>query len=592
MKLLLLAMLAGIFFPSALFGQIFFSNGATLYVSNGAVLYTNGGVELSGNTNFTNHGQVTITKLSTLPIPGTFKNNTTSTTSGNGQYTVEQDWINDGTFTAGSSTVTLNGNTQQFITSTNGTVTQFNNLSLTGSGTGINRKKTLSNVDAKTSSTGTLTLNDRELETQTNSFFVLNATWSAIVYTNTPGSEGFVSSLSPGYLSRLTNSGNAYIFPTGSSAGTLRFRPVELTPQIGVASEYVARFNNFDANIQSFDRSQTDGNECSLNALFFHSIERVSGNAPTDVKLFYIPASDGAWSGIAHWKTASSNWNDIITNASGTSGIFTTLARTGWGFTDAGHPYILSNLRPETPVLSCPTVCENSTGNIFTLTGTTSNYQWTFPSNGTLTSGQGTNSVTASWTTGIADVSAVAIDANGCASLPGTCAPTISPNPTVQFTYTEDGNTFVFTDQTVGSQTWDWSFGDGGNSTVQNPTHTYNGGDVYTVTLNVTNDIGCIGSATKIVEIFHDMTIPNVITPNGDSDNDQFTITTTGLKSYDITIVNRWGNPVFNTTDPNTHWDGKINGTDVVDGVYFYTIKASTSTKDLKFQGNVTVIKN
>lgn len=593
MKLLRLGLLAGSLIPSAIFGQIFFSNGADISITPGGILHTNGGLECSGTTSLSNEGQIRTTKLSTLPEAGSFTIGSATQVTGSGNYDIEQDWVINGGFNASMSTVTLYGNTEQFITSSNGTSPNFYNLVLTGTGTGVNRRKTLQNIDASvTGGGGTLTLNDRELATETQTFVVMNTSPTAVSYNTTPGNEGFVSSLSPGYFIRLTNSTNPYIFPTGSSVGTTRFRPIEITPVTTDFCQYNCRLNNFDANTQNFDRSQTDGKECNLNPVFFHSIERPTGTTPAAIKLFYIPSTDGNWSGIAQWVIPTLNWNDIASDGTGTSGIFTTKSKSNWDFTDYGHPYILSNLRPEPPVLTCPTVCENSTGNVFTLTGTTTNYQWTFPSNGTITSGQGTNTVNVSWTTGIADVSAVAIDANGCTSLPGTCAPTISPNPTVQFTYTEDGNTFIFTDQTVGSETWDWSFGDGGNSVVQNPTHTYNGGDVYTVTLNVTNDIGCVGSATKIVEIFHDMTIPNVITPNGDGDNDQFTITTTGLKSYDIIIVNRWGNQVFSTNDPNTHWDGKINGTDVVDGVYFYTIKASTSTKDLKFQGNVTVIKN
>lgn len=592
MKLLHTMLILSVYFPAQSFGQILFSNGATVSVTTGGLLHVNGGIELSGSSGLTNAGQITTTKLSTFLDPGTLTIGTTSTVSGNGAYNVEQDWINDGVFNFGSSTVTLFGNTQQLITSNNSVSTTFNNLILTGTGTGNNRKKTLQNVNALTSAAGTLTLNNRELETQTNRFTVLNPSTAAVTFDPTPGAEGFVSSLSQGYLSRITNTAASYIFPTGSSTGTLRFRPVELSPQTNVSSEYVVRMNNFDSNTQNFDRSETDGSECSLNANYFHSIERLSGNAATDIKLYYIPASDGTWNGIAHWRDASTDWNDIVAATTGTSGIFTTRTKTGWNFTNPGHPYILSNLRPEAPVLNCPTLCENSEGNLFTLTGTTPTYQWTFPSNGTIISGQGTANVTADWTIGSGQVSAIAVDANGCTSLPGTCSPTISPNPTVQFTYTEDGNTFNFTDQTSGANSWDWSFGDGGNASSQNPSHTYSDISAYTVTLEVTNAIGCVGTGSQLIEIFQEIVVPNVITPNGDGTNDQFEINTSGLKEYELIIVNRWGNVVFNTTTPNVHWDGRINGNDVVDGVYFYTLNAATTTKEYSFQGNVTVIKN
>lgn len=44
--------------------------------------------------------------------------------------------------------------------------------------------------------------------------------------------------------------------------------------------------------------------------------------------------------------------------------------------------------------------------------------------------------------------------------------------------------TVAFTDLSTGTPTsWAWSFGDGGTSTAQNPTHIYTAPGVYTVTL-------------------------------------------------------------------------------------------------------------
>ena len=48
-----------------------------------------------------------------------------------------------------------------------------------------------------------------------------------------------------------------------------------------------------------------------------------------------------------------------------------------------------------------------------------------------------------------------------------------------------------FTDQSSNDpDTWDWDFGDGGSSTLQNPDHTYTVSGTYTVILTVTNDGG------------------------------------------------------------------------------------------------------
>jgi PKD repeat protein len=55
--------------------------------------------------------------------------------------------------------------------------------------------------------------------------------------------------------------------------------------------------------------------------------------------------------------------------------------------------------------------------------------------------------------------------------------------------------TVLFTDLSTGSPTsWNWAFGDGGTSTDQNPSHTYNTPGAYNVTLTVSN---ACGSDTK-----------------------------------------------------------------------------------------------
>lgn len=48
-----------------------------------------------------------------------------------------------------------------------------------------------------------------------------------------------------------------------------------------------------------------------------------------------------------------------------------------------------------------------------------------------------------------------------------------------------------FTDPYTGSNAWLWNFGDGGTSTIKNPTHTYTTPGIYTVTLNSSMPGGC-----------------------------------------------------------------------------------------------------
>ena len=74
-----------------------------------------------------------------------------------------------------------------------------------------------------------------------------------------------------------------------------------------------------------------------------------------------------------------------------------------------------------------------------------------------------------------------------------TCTGATSP-PVTSFTadITNTCNGKVrFTDRTTGAVTsWAWTFGDGGTSTLQNPTHVYVTNGTYTVTLTATNSFG------------------------------------------------------------------------------------------------------
>ena len=67
--------------------------------------------------------------------------------------------------------------------------------------------------------------------------------------------------------------------------------------------------------------------------------------------------------------------------------------------------------------------------------------------------------------------------------------------------------------------------------------------------------------------------LPNVFTPNGDGINDVLHPRPYKFVDHiDLKIFNRWGTLVFETTDPDINWDGKIeNGSKkVAPGVYYY----------------------
>jgi gliding motility-associated-like protein len=580
---------------TSLDAQIFTTNGAVFVVTAGGVFHCNGGITIDNTSQVTNDGTITTTKNSTLPAPGNFQIDNASVVGGDGDYNVEQDWINDATFNGGLSNVTMNGNTQQLITSNNATVTTFNDLTLTGTGSGNNRKKTLQGVDANTGLTGILTINDRELETQIQVFTVLNPASTAVTNNITPGSEGFVSSTGPtGTLARATNTTNMYTFPTGSSVNVTRYRPIDISPTAAAANVYTVRFVNHNSDNDGFLRGTNDGMICTANDTFYHAILRPIGATTADIRMNYIPASDGIWTGMSHWRTTNVMWNDMATVGMGVSGVFTTMNRAAWAFANPGDPYILTDVRPAAPTITCPTICENTSGNLFTAVGdpNATGFVWTAPGSGNIVGGQGTDTVLVDWTTGTGFVSVYSTSATGCNSLADSCAPTVNPAPVALAVDTSaGGNDYVFADLTAGATTWLWDFGDNTTSTAQNPTHSFPTAGTYTVILTVTNANGCLDTLHLIINVTEDFLLPNVFTPNGDGINDEFFVTTSGLNEYKLEIYDRWGVKLFESAEPNVHWDGHTtSGAMCTDGTYYFILTAISPSTDYSTTGFVTLI--
>ncbi|MBA3827606.1 MAG: gliding motility-associated C-terminal domain-containing protein [Taibaiella sp.] len=135
--------------------------------------------------------------------------------------------------------------------------------------------------------------------------------------------------------------------------------------------------------------------------------------------------------------------------------------------------------------------------------------------------------------------------------------------------------------------TWLWNTGETSSSI-----RIYQHGTYYTtVTVN-----GCSNSDT--VEVRNDcyLNVPNAFTPNGDGSDDYFLprqLLSSGATSFQMSIYNRWGELLFQTTSLNGRgWDGKYNGTNQPTGVYIYTIDvAYKDGKSQHLQGNVTLLR-
>ncbi|MEM9544812.1 MAG: gliding motility-associated C-terminal domain-containing protein [Bacteroidota bacterium] len=93
-----------------------------------------------------------------------------------------------------------------------------------------------------------------------------------------------------------------------------------------------------------------------------------------------------------------------------------------------------------------------------------------------------------------------------------------------------------------------------------------------------------------------DIVFPNIISPNGDNNNDRFYIKSGDVESViSMRVFDRWGEKLFDLEnfpprDPEFGWDGTFRGKKVVPGVYVFTVEVLFVNGDTEtFSGDVTV---
>lgn len=123
----------------------------------------------------------------------------------------------------------------------------------------------------------------------------------------------------------------------------------------------------------------------------------------------------------------------------------------------------------------------NSTTSVLQNPSTTYTAPGTYTVTLTVTNAGGTHTYTQTAYITVYNAPQVAFTANNTVSC-----------PPLQVQFTDNSNPSV-----PGPATYNWNFGDGSSSTLQNPTYTYNVPGYYNVTLIVTNNGGCVSTLTK-----------------------------------------------------------------------------------------------
>ncbi|MBX7051870.1 MAG: PKD domain-containing protein [Flavobacteriales bacterium] len=177
--------------------------------------------------------------------------------------------------------------------------------------------------------------------------------------------------------------------------------------------------------------------------------------------------------------------------------------------------------------------------------------------------------------------------------------------PVASFTFDPDADIIYevdiqFTDASVGATQYMWDFGDGYTAEEASPLHHYNRGGAFDVTLKVMNDYGCLSEYSRLVNIDNTFYIfvPNSFTPDGDGVNDVFMPVISSkeeIRSYRFDVINRWGEVVFTTDDPDMPWTGNVRGGEYFTHNDMFTFQIEVSFNNLqvdkRISGSVTVLR-
>jgi gliding motility-associated-like protein len=177
----------------------------------------------------------------------------------------------------------------------------------------------------------------------------------------------------------------------------------------------------------------------------------------------------------------------------------------------------------------------------------------------------------------------------------------VNARPVVAFNYQSPlttGRENAFTDaSTVAGgfpNTWSWKFGDGGVSSLKDPTHKYTSEGTYSVLLVVNSNKGCVDSLRKDVTVIpgDHILITNIVTANDNGQNDTFFVE--GIKNAeasDLKVFDRNGLEVFAASPYKNDFNGKNDGKDLNDGTYYYVLKITDKGVEKTYKGYITLLK-
>lgn len=199
----------------------------------------------------------------------------------------------------------------------------------------------------------------------------------------------------------------------------------------------------------------------------------------------------------------------------------------------------------------------------------------------------------------------ITIDANGCQNTGVATVGVSSIMPVANFTFgpqpTDYYNSEItFLNLSSNANSYNWDFGTFGTSSQFNPSPILYPDSIpgnYTVCLIAVSSGNCSDTicANVIIDDVFILYVPNSFTPDNDGINDSFFPVISGMDpaSYQLMIFNRWGEIIFESTQPGGAWEGREKGLDCKVDTYVWklVVKDPQLGKKRFFYGHVNLVR-
>jgi gliding motility-associated-like protein len=294
------------------------------------------------------------------------------------------------------------------------------------------------------------------------------------------------------------------------------------------------------------------------------------------------------------WSTTPAQ--NTVTAVNLSAGSYTVTITAANGCSATLTAVIIVGSAPTPVVTTVNSHCDQADGSATaSVTGGSGNYTYVW----------NTGDTTSTITNLVPGVYSVTVDDGYCDSV-ATAVVSNQHGPNADFTFhpsiiTIDDAEVSFTSTSTGASIYEWDFGDssatsGGSSVI----HTYTATGTYLVTLVVTDIYGCTDTITQelVIHDIYTFYVPNCFTPDEDGLNDVFQAVGISWEpgTYEMIIYNRWGNIVYQTTDPSQPWNGGYNNNPdrnlMIPAVYVYRIKVKGyNNREMVYIGRVSLLK-